>query len=91
MKAKDLLRCLCSESVNLESGIDCITIDEYFDFETFFGAKSPVTVSSGDYVYLWSDVVENFRDKAKNEILKDSVLTLDVGDGYYIYLILLED
>lgn len=57
----------------------------------FFGAKSPVPVSFGDYVYLWSDVVENFHDKTKNKILENSALTLDVCGGYYIYLIRIED
>ena len=39
MKAKDLLQLFCHENVSLESGIDYITIDEYFDFETFFWCK----------------------------------------------------
>jgi len=91
MKAKDLLHCFCYENVSFESGIDYITIDEYFDFETFFGAKPSISVPFGDYVYMWSDVLENFREKMKNRILENSFLTLDVGDGYYIYLIRLDD
>lgn len=91
MKAKELLRCLCSESANLESGIDYVTINEYFDFETFFGRKSPISISLGEYVYIWSDVVDNFHDKTENIIKKNAALILDVGDGYSIYLIRLDD
>ena len=91
MKAKDLLYWFCFENVSFETGVDYITIDEYFDFETFFGTLPSKTIPSGDYIYIWSDVFEKFRERVKNKILENTEATVDMKDGYYVYLIRLDD
>lgn len=96
MKAKDFLYWCLDFQICSESGVDRVTIEDDLFFtkeefiERFFGAKLLKDIPCGEYVYIWSDVIDNKTDSCKEFILKNYETRL-IKDEYYIYLIRIED
>ena len=98
MKAKDFLYWCLDYGVSTECGVDHIEIEDETIFcetkaefiERFFGAKPLKDIPAGEYVYVWSNVIDDKSDTCKEFILKNSETRLCLDDCY-IYLLRLDD
>ena len=67
IKAIDLLKWLVNESVDTE-GMATIEVDDDFDFEAFFGYNPDEPVPCGEYLYIYSDTVD---DRDMDDLMRD--------------------
>ena len=58
MKAIDLLSWLVKDHIETE-GMDIIQVDLSFDFEAFFGYNPDEPVPCGEYLYIYSDCIDD--------------------------------
>ena len=97
IKAIDLLKWLVNESVDTE-GMATIDVDEEFDFEAFFGYRPDEPVPCGEYLYIYSDCIDDvdMSRLVTDEDCKPYVITTSEKDRRNdkvceIYLFKLED
>ena len=67
MKAIDLLSWLVKDHIETE-GMDIIQVDLSFDFEAFFGYNPDEPVPCGEYLYIYSDTVD---DRDMDDLMRD--------------------
>ena len=97
IKPINLLKWLVNESIDTE-GLATIEVDDGFDFEAFFGYNPDEPVPNGEYLYVYSDCVDDMdmsRLVTDEETMPYIITTQDKdrknGKTCEIYLFKLED
>ena len=93
MKASEFLIWFISNSINCENINHLVLSEEDFKngfVEHFFGVKPEKSLTFGDYVYIYSDVIDE-DEKYFTDIKDKCDLVLHHEDGFRIYLFKIED